>query len=74
MLQKKIYKKKKKNYLDFESGLWNTSALRAGLVERISRSSRVSTFPKTQKLKAISFLSKPKKEQKNSQVLESIEK
>ena len=73
MLQKKIYKIKK-NYLDFESGLWNTSALRAGLVERISRSSRVSTFPKTQKLKAISFLSKPKKEQKNSQVLESIEK
>ena len=72
MFQKKIYKKK--NYLDFEVGLWNTSALRAGLVERISRSSSVSTFPKTQKLKAISFLSKPKKEQKNSQVLESIEK
>ena len=48
--------------------------LRAYLVERISRSSRVSTFPKTQKLKAISLLSKPKKEQKNTQVLESIEK
>ena len=46
MFQKKIYKKK--NYLDFEVGLWNTSALRAGLVERISRSSRVSTFPKTE--------------------------
>ena len=71
MFQKKIYKK---NYLDFEAGLWNTNALRADLVERISRSSRVSTFPKTQKLKAISLLSKPKKEQKNTQVLESIEK
>ena len=67
-------RKRKKNYLDFEAGLWNTSAFRADLVERIRRSSKVSTFPKTQKLKAISLLSKPKKEQKNTQVLESIEK
>ena len=44
MFQKKILspKKKKKTYLDFEAVLWNTSALRVDLVERISRSYRVS--------------------------------
>ena len=42
MLQKKNLSKKKKKNLDFEAVLWNTSALKVDLVERISRSSRVS--------------------------------
>ena len=45
MFQKKNLsqkKKRKKTYLDFEAVLWNTSALKVDLVERISRSSRVS--------------------------------
>ena len=58
-------KKKQKTYLDFEAGLWNISAFRADLIVRISRSSRVpphfqKRFQKTQKIKEIPLLSKPK--------------
>ena len=62
-----IKKQKQKTYLDFEVGLWNIGALRADLIVRISRSSRVSPhfqkrFQKTQKIKEIPLLSKPKKQ------------
>ena len=71
MFQKKILSspKKKKKTLDFEAVLWNTSALRVDLVERISRSYRVSqNFLKHIILKQFICLkkkNKKKKKQKN---------
>ena len=74
MLQKKNLSKKKKKNLDFEAVLWNTSALKVDLVERISRSSRVSqNFQKHIISKQfICFQNQNKK--KNPQELEFLEK
>ena len=85
MLQKKNLSKKKKK-LDFEAVLWDTSALKVDLVERISRSSTVSqNFQKNiiskqficfqnQKKKNKKNKKKQKNKKKNPQELEFLEK
>ena len=68
MFQKKILSPlKKKKTLDFEAVLWNTSALRVDLVERISRSFRVSqNFLKHIILKQFICLKKKKTKKKQN--------
>ena len=77
MLPKKNLSKKKN--LDFEAVLWNTSALKVDLVERISRSSRVSqNFQKHIISKQFICFQNQKKnkksKKKNPQELEFLEK